>query len=70
MLTTISVGLTLKRKEDNLAGLEIVDAIVTPIARRILNRKSRIDLEIIKQKMRKDHLGEVKGYGLVVLPKK
>jgi len=63
-------SLTLKRKEDNFAGLEIADAIVTPIARRILNRKSRIDLEIIKQKMRKDHLGEVKGYGLVVLPKK
>jgi len=53
-----------------LAGLEIADAIVTPIARRILNRKSRIDLEVIKQKMRKNHLEEITGYGLVILPKK
>lgn len=63
-------SLILKKKEDNLAGLEIADAIVTPIARRILNRKSRVDLEVIKQKMRKNHLGEITGYGLVILPKK
>lgn len=62
-------SLILKRKEDNLAGLEIVDAIVTPIVRRILNRKSRFDIEIIKSKMRKNHLGEITGYGLVMLPK-
>ncbi len=63
-------NLVLKRKEDNLAGLEIADAIVTPIARNILGRKSRIDIEMIKQKMRKNHLGEIAGYGLVILPKK
>jgi hypothetical protein len=63
-------ALSTKTKEDKLAGLEIADAIVTPIARRILNRKSRIDLEIIKDKMRKNHLGEITGYGLVVLPRK
>lgn len=63
-------NLHLKRKGDNLAGLEIADAIVTPIARRILGRNSRISLDVIKQKMRKDNLGEVMGYGLVVLPKK
>ncbi len=63
-------SLTTKTKSDKLAGLEIADAIVTPIARRILNRSSRINLEVIKDKMRKNHLGEVTGYGLVVLPKK
>ncbi len=63
-------SLTTKTKNDKLAGLEIADAIVTPIARRILNRKSRIDLDIIKGKMRKNHLGEITGYGLVILPKK
>jgi hypothetical protein len=62
-------SLSTKTKEDHLAGLEIADAIVTPIARRILNRKSRIDLNIIKSKMRKNNIGEVTGYGLVVLPK-
>ncbi len=62
--------LTTKTKEDKLAGLEIADAIVTPIARRILNRSSRVDMDIIKDKMRKNHLGEITGYGLVILPKK
>jgi hypothetical protein len=63
-------SLETRTKQDNLAGLEIADIIVTPIARRILKRQSRIDLEIIKNKMRKNHLGEITGYGLVILPKK
>jgi len=62
-------GLLLKTKQDKIAGLEIVDAIVTPIARRVLGRTSRVDLDIIKSKMRKNHLGEITGYGLVTLPK-
>lgn len=62
-------SLVTKTKEDKLAGLEIADAVVTPIARRILGRSSRIDLDIIKQKMRKNYLGEVTGHGLIILPK-
>jgi Protein of unknown function (DUF3800) len=62
-------SLILKTKQDKIAGLEIADAIVTPIARRVLRRSSKIDLDIIKSKMRKNHLGEVMGYGLVLLPK-
>ena len=62
-------NLILKTKQDRLAGLEIADAIVTPIARRIMKRESRVSLDVIKDKMRKNHLGEVTGYGLVVLPK-
>lgn len=63
-------SLVLKNKKDKIAGLEMADAIVTPIARAILNKRSRVDLEIIKSKMRKNHLGEIDGHGLVVLPKK
>ena len=33
-------------------------------------KELQIDLDIIKQKMRKNHLGEVNGYGLVALPAK
>jgi Protein of unknown function (DUF3800) len=62
-------SLVLKTKADKIAGLEIADAVVTPIARRVLRKNSRIDLNIIKSKMRKNHLGEVMGYGLVLLPK-
>jgi hypothetical protein len=53
-----------------LAGLEIADVIATPIARAILKRKSRVSLEVIKNKMRKNHLGKISGFGLVILPKK
>ena len=63
-------GLNLRKKEDRLAGLEIADAIVTPIGRKILGRSSRIDLNVIEQKMRKNNFGEISDYGLVVLPKK
>lgn len=62
--------LKIKTKEDRLAGLEIADAIVTPIARNILGKHSRIDIEMLKRKMRKNSRGDVTGYGLVVLPKK
>ena len=61
--------LSIKTKEDRLAGLEIADAIVTPVARHVLGRKSRIDVDMLKNKMRRSHAGEVNGYGLVVLPK-
>ncbi|MFO1243155.1 MAG: DUF3800 domain-containing protein [Rickettsiales bacterium] len=62
-------NLALRRKEDKLAGLEIADAIVTPIARKVLGKSSRIDFSILESKMRKNRLGDVTGYGLVILPK-
>lgn len=63
-------SLLLKTKTDKIAGLEIADAIVTPIARYLLGRNSRVNMDTIKAKMRKNHAGHVMGYGLVVLPKK
>lgn len=63
-------SLVLRGKQDCIAGLEIADAIVTPIARKILGRRSRVDMDVIKAKMRKDTFGNVNGYGLVILPKK
>jgi hypothetical protein len=62
-------SLTLNNKNDKIAGLEIADIIVTPIARKMLNRQSRVDWNIIKSKMRENHLEEINGYGLVTLPK-
>ncbi len=62
-------NLNLRSKEDNLAGLEIADIIVTPLARMILSRNSRISLEIIKSKMRKDQNGNISEHGLIVLPR-
>ena len=62
-------SLDLRTKQDNLAGLEIADIIVTPIARHLLNRTSKIDINIIKNKTRKNKLGEIDGHGLIVLPR-
>lgn len=62
-------NLHIKTKEARIAGLEIADAIVTPIARQILGRKSRVDLEVIESKMRKSAEGQITGFGLVTLPK-
>lgn len=63
-------NLSLKQKTDKLAGLEIADSIVTPIARKVLGRSSKINIDIIKDKMPKDRFGNVAGYGLTILPKK
>lgn len=64
------ISLNLMSKKAKLAGLELADAIVTPIAREMLMRGSRIDLDIIRKKMRKDEFGVVDGRGIVILPKK
>jgi len=63
-------NLELKTKQDNLAGLEIADLIVTPIARNFLNRTSRIDLDILHSKIWINNIsGEKNGHGLIILPK-
>lgn len=62
-------SLSIMRKAENIAGLQIADAIVTPIARQILGKTSRIDYEVIKSKFRKGGDGRIDGHGLVILPK-
>jgi len=60
----------IKKKEENIAGLQLVDSVVTPIGRRYLNLKNRyLDYELIKSKFRKTKCGKYSGYGLIVLPK-
>jgi hypothetical protein len=52
-------NLSLKTKKDNLAGIEIADIIVTPIARHVLNKVSKIDINVIKDKIRRNKTGEI-----------
>ena len=60
----------IKKKEENIAGLQLADALVTPIGRRYLNKVNYyINYEVIKGKFRKIYCGRYRGYGLVVLPK-
>ncbi|OGS44980.1 MAG: hypothetical protein A2539_04710 [Elusimicrobia bacterium RIFOXYD2_FULL_34_15] len=61
----------IKKKSENIAGLQLTDAIVTPIGRRYLNKINYyINYNIIKSKFRKIICGKYKGYGLVILPSK
>lgn len=60
----------MKKKEENIAGLQLADSLVTPIGRRYLSKVNYyINYEIIKGKFRKIYCGRYKGYGLVILPK-
>jgi len=61
----------IKNKEENIAGLQLTDSIVTSIGRRYLGLKNPyISYNAIKEKFRKHSCGKYKGYGLVILPKK
>ncbi len=63
------IGLSLRSKTDNLAGLQLADLVVSPIGRHVLKKSDREDFRIIESKFRCDRSGEYRGFGLVVLPK-
>ncbi len=60
----------IRKKEENIAGLQFVDSLVTPVGRRYCGRKNfYIDYDAIKSKFRKIECGKYKGYGLIIVPK-
>lgn len=61
-------GLSLRRKQDNIAGLQLADLVVTPIGRYVLGKPIREDFRIVEEKLRCNHQGDYDGFGLVVLP--
>ena len=64
------IDLKIKKKSENIAGLQVADLIVSPIGRHILGRKSKEDWKIIQEKFRCNNEGKYMGFGLVILPKK
>jgi len=65
------VDFRIRKKDENIAGLQLIDTIISPIGRRYLGRKNYyIDYDIIKGKFRSHDCGKYKGYGLIILPKK
>ncbi|HXO19286.1 MAG TPA: DUF3800 domain-containing protein [Thermoanaerobaculia bacterium] len=62
-------GLALRGKEENIAGLQVADLVVTPIGRSLLGKSSQIDYRMIQSKFRCNWKGGYDGIGLVVLPK-
>ncbi|OHC73571.1 MAG: hypothetical protein A3G18_07945 [Rhodospirillales bacterium RIFCSPLOWO2_12_FULL_58_28] len=63
------LGLNLRAKQDNIAGLQLADLVVSPIGRHLLGKLDKEDWRIVEGKFRRDRRGKVEGYGLVILPK-
>ena len=63
------VGLNLRAKADNVAGLQLADLVVSPIGRHVLGKPEKEDFRVVRQKLRTNRAGEYRGFGLVVLPK-
>jgi hypothetical protein len=64
-----ALGLNLRDKAANIAGLQLADLVVTPVGRYVQGKPVKEDFEIVKSKFRRNRLGQVEGYGLVVLPR-
>jgi hypothetical protein len=63
-------GLVCRDKQDNVAGLQLADLVVSPIGRYVLGKVPKEDFKIVESKFRRDFKGNYTGMGLVVLPKK
>lgn len=63
------IGLNLKAKSLNIAGLQLADLVVSPIGRHAMGLNTHDNWDIISSKMCRDRQGRIEGYGLVVLPK-
>jgi hypothetical protein len=61
-------GLNTRSKQDNIAGLQLADLVVSPIGRFVLGKRLHEDWHIIESKFRRRH-GTYYGAGLVVLPR-
>lgn len=66
----IEQDLKIRDKKKNIHGLQLADLIVSPIGRRVLGKPLKEDWSIIRDKFRKNTVGNYWGFGLVVLPKK
>ena len=62
------LGLNLRAKVDNIAGLQLADLVVSPIGRHVLGKPDKEDWRIVNERFRRSPSGRVEGYGLVVLP--
>ena len=63
------IGLNLKAKSVNIAGLQLADLVISPIGRHAMGLHTHDNWDIVRSKMCQDRHGRVEGYGLVVLPK-
>lgn len=68
-ITNVVEGFFIKKKAKNIAGLQFIDSIITPIGRRYLRlRNYYLNYENIKSRFRRSSCGKYMGYGLVLFP--
>lgn len=53
------LGVNLKDRKENLAGLQLADLVVTPIGRHVLAKETKEDFKIIESKMRRNANGKI-----------
>jgi hypothetical protein len=63
------VGLGLKAKSVNIAGLQLADLVISPIGRHLMGQHTHDNWEVVEEKLCRDPSGKIAGYGLVVLPR-
>lgn len=70
IFSVIEKELILADKKENIIGLQLADLVVNPIGRNAIGKKTHEDWKIIKSKFRRNkRTGDVRGYGLIKLPK-
>lgn len=62
------VSMVSRHKQENIAGLQLADLVVSPIGRHVMGKPDRDDWKIIEGKLRRRGRS-YRGAGLVVLPK-
>ena len=60
--------LELRDKQDNIAGLQLADLVVSPIGRHSLGKHGKEDWQIVQQKFRRGPNGDTANYGLITIP--
>jgi hypothetical protein len=63
------IGLSLKAKSVNIAGLQIADLVVWATGRNAMGKDSRGLWEVVQSKMCRDRRGRIEEYGLVTRPR-
>ena len=60
--------LDLRRKSENIAGLQLADLVVSPIGRHVIGKHDKEDWRIIRGKVLNGCGESGEGYGLITLP--
>ena len=62
------VDFRIEGKQENIAGLQLADLVVSPIGRHVIGKPDKADWRSIEPKILRGRDGEMDGYGLTVLP--